>query len=1238
MHGTSAGAPVVLSGLGGLVTLADPETLPEGASPRTYDGDYDVGSWKTRAGLTSVYALSQASIGPNPAGVATSTTWSNPSNVLVNDGSYTTQTPVGGINNLSLAQFAFSVPTTSSPTGILLTVIGYSVLPCNLVARLVINGTPLFTSKSIALPQGVSTFTFGSLTDTWGVALTSAIINATTFGVVFSAQSSVNPTTEVFLDFATITVGLNTGTSNTQWVSTFVAQNGDVKNLSLDANGNFYVEDVTNAPGTRALTIEGITPGSYCVGINGPDVEYMAFSNGLTGSDLPLQYTSRWTDRITQVGPGAAPTFTPAAASADTFPIATITQFPPNSDITDPGHLSDVLQSAGPGSTAPGNVITVYYSPGFFGGAPHPEAQDMTLVNAFNSGVAVYVYISGTTFANGTYLVTSVGNALPPGLDHFRYYFTVQVPTIAYENIVEDTGQYQMTVATLTTTVPVPGLTVGNDITISGASVPAWDATWPISNTLNSASMVITGTSVTASVATYNYSVVTGTPPAVGQLVTVTGTTNANGALNVTNATIVTASGGGTGTFTLAVPVVTAASVPEDGNATTAGTIFQFDPGLTTLGSGNPIFGNSTGGTLTYTSAAAQLIAPGTRQGTVFFITRNGYYTAPAPPVTFTCPENTTGILVSQVPIGPPNVIKRAIAITEVGDNGVPGANFFTIPTPVTYIVNNVSYTASSLFINDNVSTSASFNFTDSVLLNALAIDVYGYDLFNQIEIGDPAWIVNYAGRNFYGLCRNKVQNFVNLSFDGGYLPTQQQGQLTPLGWSQPDSYGQLVVSPKFGNSYYIKNTATGVLAVAGLISQTAFQDAYQIPILNQNTAYSVRISARIPSGNTSGTLLITLTANGIVYGSATVPFSQLATNYTILTETLLVNVFPTVPSTLLLNVSATELAVNADIEIDRVEIYPTAIPVLTTTVYGSYAGLPEQVDAVTGQVIFVSENQQPVNGAVVMYDTFYGLKGWGGTAPGASLYSLQASSNLEPAQWQEPEVAQRSGAIGILAFDLGEQWMVMANRNGLYLFEGGQPGKISHEIVELWDAINWQAASTIWVRNDVVSRRLLVGVPMQTPNFWLPNAPSSLPSSPNVILMLNYQGLDSGEQLKSEPQMHTTMFGTLTAIDMRRKWSIWQIPSPYAAICEGSFNLRLLKAVAGQQIYICSGQNNSKVYALDRTNPTDDGVFIDSLYTTAGLVPLAKRAEVQGVGTFRMRWGYMVGCPFESLGIARSV
>ena len=796
-------------------------------------------------------------------------------------------------------------------------------------------------------------------------------------------------------------------------------------------------------------------------------------------------------------------------------------------------------------------------------------------------------------------------------LDHFRYYFTVQTTSSAYQKFVEDTGQYQMSVAIMTMAEPVPGLVVGNVVTISGASVTDYNATWPISQTLNSAAMSITQTAVASGTATFNYSVITGTPPAVGQLVTISGTSNADGQLNLVNATIVTATGGSSGSFTVTVALPDAAAAPEDGQATTAGTIFAFDPGLLTLGTGtSPIYGDSTGGTLTFTSSSAQLIGPGTRQGTVFFITRNGYWTAPAPPITFACPENTTAIFASQIPIGPPNVVGRGIAFTEAGQDGVPGANFFTIPTPVEYIVQNVKYTATSLIINDNTSTSASFFFTDSVLLNAEAIDVYGFNLFNQIELGNPGWVTAYSTRNFYGLCQNKIQNFNNLSFDGGYLPS---GQLVPLGWSSPDIYGSLLVSPIFGNSYYIKNTTDDTLAVAGLIGQTAFQDAYQQPIIYPNTAFSVRVTARTPGGGGAGSLEVSLFSNGITYGSFFITIDSLTTTMATYTGTILTNEFLTVPTNLQLLVQAIEIGAGADVEIDRIEVFPTAIPVLTTTVYGSYAGEPEQVDGETGQGQFISENQQPVNGAVVMYVTFYGLMGQG---PNASMYSWQASADLEPAQWDEPEVAQRAGACGPMAFDFGEQWIVMACRNGIYLYEGGQPGKIMQEIYQVWDAINWEAAHTIWVKNDVTNRRLFVGIPLPTPNFWLPNAPvNANPTSPNVILMLNYQGMDSGKEIQAMPQMHTTMFGSLNAIDMRRKWTLWQIAAPYGAFVTTSTD---------KAFYLCNGEANSKVYKLDPTATTDDGVAIDALYTTAGMGSPSKLSEQPQLGAYNKRIGYI--------------
>jgi hypothetical protein len=46
-----------LDQFGGLITEALPADLPEGASPRTWDTDFLVGSVFTRPGLASVYSF-----------------------------------------------------------------------------------------------------------------------------------------------------------------------------------------------------------------------------------------------------------------------------------------------------------------------------------------------------------------------------------------------------------------------------------------------------------------------------------------------------------------------------------------------------------------------------------------------------------------------------------------------------------------------------------------------------------------------------------------------------------------------------------------------------------------------------------------------------------------------------------------------------------------------------------------------------------------------------------------------------------------------------------------------------------------------------------------------------------------------------------------------------------------------------------------------------------------------------
>ena len=242
------------------------------------------------------------------------------------------------------------------------------------------------------------------------------------------------------------------------------------------------------------------------------------------------------------------------------------------------------------------------------------------------------------------------------------------------------------------------------------------------------------------------------------------------------------------------------------------------------------------------------------------------------------------------------------------------------------------------------------------------------------------------------------------------------------------------------------------------------------------------------------------------------------------------------------------------------------------------------------------------------------------------SLYSTQDNPNSEPGGWTLREISNRVGAIGINSYDVGEEWCVTACRSGIYGFNGGQPIKIMQELWNLWECINWNYGYTIVLRNDIVNKRILCAVPLPTgtnpftlvptsTTLWLPNAPyNPSPTTPNVIFMLNYQGMSTFDELMGGEGVHATMFGTLAAPDLRRKWTIWQIPTPY---------MDFITQANGQNVplYICNGINTSKIYQLENNQYSDDGVAINGDYCTYGFVNATKAATLPIFGFHAKRY-----------------
>ncbi|HEV2340318.1 MAG TPA: hypothetical protein VGS15_00800 [Candidatus Acidoferrales bacterium] len=535
-------------------------------------------------------------------------------------------------------------------------------------------------------------------------------------------------------------------------------------------------------------------------------------------------------------------------------------------------------------------------------------------------------------------------------------------------------------------------------------------------------------------------------------------------------------------------------------------------------------------------------ISPGAHQVVVIFVTRQGFWTAPSPPVTWTAAGGKK-VNVTNIPTGPGNVVARLLAFTGAG-----GASFFQVPATMT--------------INDNTTTSLEVDFSDAILLAGVSME----NLFANVELPDQLGVIPYSERLFWWGERAKMPNWRNLSFDGGWDPS---GNGRPLGWQLGSPFGaggsRESLNVIWGDAYKI--TADGSTVERGLIQQSAVTDASGNPLLAIGTDYSVRARVCRSVNLTQGTFRINVfsPSQGALGSGLAVTQSQAQVNYQEFTADLIPSQ-TTIPADAVLRVYADGLPSPSGeaFFVDNIEIFPTNAANSSSVVRASRNSDPEAYDGVQGLIEVAVNNGQAIRAAFVIRNLLYFAKE-------RSLYVTSDDGTNEPAFWSVEEVSNSVGTPSAHGVGIGEDWVVIAGRSGLYYFDGGVPQKLSQEIQPTWDAINWQFGSSIWVTVDTQHKRIYCGVP------------TGSAASPNQILVLDYsEGF-------ADPLV--TM---LYAPGRARKWAPWMISAGAAAMVERSNGTAAL--------FVGNNAANGKIFQLTEGQFSDDGAAINSFYSTAFL------------------------------------
>lgn len=619
--------------------------------------------------------------------------------------------------------------------------------------------------------------------------------------------------------------------------------------------------------------------------------------------------------------------------------------------------------------------------------------------------------------------------------------------------------------------------------------------------------------------------------------------------------------------------------------------------------------------------------SPGTHQFAVFYENEDGAQTAPSTIISGEAVGNGNLFLFPNLPIGPFGTTKRIIAATAAG-----GDSFFYLAPSQTAAQTGLGPSiVTGTEIQDNVSVSATIDFSDAALLAGVEIDVEGNDLFSQVRLDPCCGARTYSGRLFWWGELNNRKNMRNLGFDAGYIApsgiismtngnptgTVTTGTAQP-GWSgvlSPLRPGAILVVGGTNMQVTIGGVSgSSVTFTANFTGTTGSYPFYALSPAGQPPPYwdategdgtgSVAVDSvyggfyyLMPTGGNAeirqgvyqdedGGIILEPSTTYIVRFKANLAGSNNGgtLNFTLHSDTLGTGF----DSTASFNLSSFALAFGwftgtittpATMETDHViRVY------LSGTASGSFVGVDEVELLPQNQPVLDRQLRVSYAGNPFGYDGNTGIIAPAGVeSPIAALGELrnylyilteqaarQTSDNkTEPSTWTVAVFDTECGCCSPWAIAGSEDWLLWGGRHGIRFFDGNpQTRKINQEVSRTWESIRWDDPMAMWVASDAVQRQTYIGIKT-----------NSADATADVLLVLNYRLADSTYNVPDP--IHVSMYsGKMLATDLGRKWTKWNRTIPCgASVSSNPYSLGVQKNM------LFGGSAQRRIYYLDVLN-----------------------------------------------------